>query len=184
MPSCLIIPWLLVLPLLQHNMFWHNKTRIGSKPSEHTSVWSLQDFRNGNDPEMLLPCRTFVPSVVKTCLMKMVSEVKILGKPCVSTYYGVVLLVVHSNCSKEAGEIIKNESGEKWDMGGFGPRVGCPVWCDAPMSFWTSHTGKLLRTFQSFGRPKFNLGWNKLDQAVDMYPFLLGTRVLGHCLII
>ena len=68
------------------NMLWHNKTRIGSKPSEHTSVWSLQDFRNGNDPEMLLPCRTFVPSVVKTCLMKMVSEVKILGKPCVSTY--------------------------------------------------------------------------------------------------
>jgi hypothetical protein len=74
----------------------------------------------------------------------------------------------------ERGREIINESGEKWDMGaGFGPRVGCPVllWCDTPMSFWTSHTGK-LRTFQSFGWPK---GWNKLDQAVDMYPFLLGT---------
>jgi hypothetical protein len=52
--------------------------------------------------------------------MKTVSQVEILGKPCVSTY----VLVLLSDCLKEAGKILI-ESGEKWSMGGFGPLVGC-----------------------------------------------------------
>jgi hypothetical protein len=65
---------------------------------------------------------------------------------------------------KEAGEIL-NELGEKWGMGGFGR-----VWA-VQNDDVTFHTGK-PPTFQSFGLPKFNLVWNKLDQAVDLYPLV------------
>lgn len=47
------------------------------------------------------------------------------------------LHLVHSDCLQSFAEHA-NASGEKWGIGVFGPRSGCPL-CDQGVSFWTDY---------------------------------------------
>lgn len=54
--------------------------------------------------------------------------------------------LVHDDCLRRAGQAL-NSDGNRFGIGGLGPRAGCPV-CNRPVSFWTSY--KVAAAFPIF----------------------------------
>ena len=74
--------------------------------------------------------------------------------------------LVHSECLAGAGRSL-NETGERYGIGGFGPRSGCPI-CSRPVSMWTS--SKDAAYFKCFWTQKIEnvlkeLGPNQVDDG-------------------
>jgi len=66
--------------------------------------------------------------------------------------------LVHDECLRRAAQSL-NADGNRYGVGGFGPRAGCPV-CNRPVSFWTSY--KHAAAFPIF--------WmNKIISALNMF---------------
>ena len=69
------------------------------------------------------------------CLEELFDENGVADKPVAET---MCLHLIHSDCLAEAGRAL-NSDGQRYGVGGFGARAGCPV-CEKPVSFWQSFT--------------------------------------------
>lgn len=81
--------------------------------------------------------------------------------------------LVHSDCLVRSGQAL-NSDGQRYGIGGFGLRSGCPL-CSEPVSFWTTHSK--ASDFSVFWLPKIqkcmetighNSGWIPVSQIQGM----------------
>ena len=69
--------------------------------------------------------------------------------------------LVHSECLRRAGQSL-NADGQRFGIGGFGPRSGCPV-CNRPVSFWSVH--KEAAAFPTFWMNKILHALNVIGET-------------------